>query len=417
MRLGSVSLILAALTSISAQAASQVIFGLHREYGVAVDGEVDELQLRVYSPDLHVRPTYTISAHPTSVYRPRSQAAFESARLRSLRDAQDEKVLWDERKVLGPDITDRHTLAQLARMTGNAYSMPGWKNWYDIDPEWNNSFPIGWDPDSPGFRGHVFLSSDESIAILSIKGTTINGPTSKLDKFNDNLLFSCCCARVDISWVFSTVCGCYRCGWRCDESCLSEAVAQDSLFYSVGINLINNLTSMYPDSDIWLVGHSLGGALASLLGITFGFPAVAFESPGERLAANRLHLPLPTADSVVPWHAPVTHVYHTADPIPQGACTGPLSPCAQAGYALETRCHLGGSVVFDSVNKLGWGVDIRSHPIREVVRMLEIEGVDWAENGEVPAREKEEGCIDCYKWEFGDFDRLGDTSLPGSRCK
>ena len=35
-------------------------------------------------------------------------------------------------------------------------------------------------------------------------------------------------------------------------------------------------------------------ALASLLGTTFGLPAVAFEAPGERLAAERLHLPLPS---------------------------------------------------------------------------------------------------------------------------
>ena len=59
---------------------------------------------------------------------------------------------------------------------------------------------------------------------------------------------------------------------------------------------MTNLTALYPDATIWLVGHSLGGALASLLGTTFGLPAVAFEAPGERLAAMRLHLPLPPAD-------------------------------------------------------------------------------------------------------------------------
>lgn len=46
---------------------------------------------------------------------------------------------------------------------------------------------------------------------------------------------------------------------------------------------------------MWIIGHSLGGALASLLGATFGAPVVTFESPGERLAARRLHLPSPVS--------------------------------------------------------------------------------------------------------------------------
>lgn len=48
------------------------------------------------------------------------------------------------------------------------------------------SFPFGWE-ESDGFRGHVFLSSDNYTVVLAIKGTTLQGPTSKLDKFNDNL--------------------------------------------------------------------------------------------------------------------------------------------------------------------------------------------------------------------------------------
>ncbi len=50
---------------------------------------------------------------------------------------------------------------------------------------------------------------------------------------------------------------------------------------------------MYPEANIWLIGHSLGGSLASLLGTTFGAPVVAFEAPSERMAARRLHLPSP----------------------------------------------------------------------------------------------------------------------------
>ncbi|KAG6832077.1 hypothetical protein H0H92_005499 [Tricholoma furcatifolium] len=170
-------------------------------------------------------------------------------------------------------------------------------------------------------------------------------------------------------------------------------------------NLIDDLRHMYPSANIWLVGHSLGGALASLLGATYGLPAVAFESPGERLAAHRLHLPLPPLQnsSTIPPVA-VTHVYHTADPIPQGVCTGIGSLCAQAGFALETRCHLGKSIVFDTVGKLGWRVDVRTHIIRDVItRLLDLENVDWEDGRDVPIAREEKDCVDCYKWEFGHF--------------
>lgn len=35
------------------------------------------------------------------------------------------------------------------------------------------SFPFGWEDDEDGFRGHLFVSEDESIVVLSIKGTTL----------------------------------------------------------------------------------------------------------------------------------------------------------------------------------------------------------------------------------------------------
>ena len=62
------------------------------------------------------------------------------------------------------------------------------------------------------------------------------------------------------------------------------------MHYFVHMNLIRVSS---PQSNIWVIGHSLGGALASLVGITFGLPVVTFEAPGERMAATRLHLPSP----------------------------------------------------------------------------------------------------------------------------
>lgn len=64
---------------------------------------------------------------------------------------------------------------------------------------------------------------------------------------------------------------------------------------------------MYPDANIWVIGHSLGGSLASLVGLTFGAPVVAFEAPAEMMAARRLHLPSP------PSTQHITHVFNTAD--------------------------------------------------------------------------------------------------------
>ena len=147
------------------------------------------------------------------------------------------------------------------------------------------------------------------------------------------------------------------------------------------------------------MGHSLGGSLASLLGSTFGLPAVAFEAPGERMAAHRLHLPLPPSPSRVGLpHVPITHIYHNADPIPQGTCTGITSLCAQAGYALETRCHLGQTIVYDTVTKLGWHSDVRRHPIKELVlNVLDLEGPwpDGQDGGEreVPTPREEVDCV------------------------
>ncbi|KAL1947152.1 hypothetical protein VTO73DRAFT_14113 [Trametes versicolor] len=290
-------------------------------------------------------------------------------------------------------------------MANNAYTEPKQKDWYDIGPNWNNSYPFGWEPDADGFRGHIFATPDNSTVIIAVKGTSLvwpiggGGPTQRKDKYNDNLLFSCCCARVGPTW--STVCDCYEGGYKCDQGCLEKSLAEDSLFYSIGVNLYNNVTYMYPNSNIWFIGHSLGGSLASLVGVTFGNPVVAFEAPAERLAAFRLHLPSP------PSTQHVTHVYNTGDPIPMGTCTGVSSSCAIAGLALETRCHLGRVIRYDAVSKLGWSANVVHHGIQALIDgILSKEDLDWGEEGaprSVPAFSSEEDCVDCFNWEFGNY--------------
>ena len=97
--------------------------------------------------------------------------------------------------------------------------------------------PVGWEPDDDGFRGYVFATEDNSTVVLTIKGTSIpvvgGGPTIEKDKLNDNLLFSCCCARVSRTWT--PVCDCYRGSQKCDEQCVEDALIDESLFYPTGV--------------------------------------------------------------------------------------------------------------------------------------------------------------------------------------
>ncbi|KAF4597097.1 hypothetical protein EYR40_007547 [Pleurotus pulmonarius] len=299
-------------------------------------------------------------------------------------------------------------------MTSNAYTNPNATDWYPLDrfPD-NNTLPFGWEPDADGFRGHVFVSEDNSTVVVSVKGTSAGwmvgggGPTVAKDKLNDNLLFSCCCAKVGPTW--SPVCGCHQGGYKCGQTCLERSLADDSLFYSVGINLYNNVTYMYPNANIWMIGHSLGGSLASLIGNTFGAPVVTFEAPPEKLAATRLHLPTP------PSAQHITHVFHTADPIAMGTCNGVRSLCAIGGYAMESKCHMGTIVKYDTITDLGWSADSRTHGILVIIERLL--GTDWwrekhgdasegetsdgrAKDREVPAPTLDEDCVDCFDWEF-----------------
>ncbi|KAF5359927.1 hypothetical protein D9758_013984 [Tetrapyrgos nigripes] len=372
---------------------------------------------------------YELQTSPLLTYRPPSYASIAAqARSRSRgsfsfhgEDDFDPSSFWLPETIPAPNVSDRYTLLTLAKMTQNTYFSPptsggSSSDWYDLGPQWNpnSTFSYGWEPDDDGFRGHVFVSSTNitspgpdgqtypsspELVVLTIKGTSVpwigGGPTMKRDKLNDNLLFSCCCARVGPTW--STVCPCYdgfnktEGSFVCRQGCVEQALMEESLFYSVGVNLYNNLTLLYPHSTIWVTGHSLGGSLASLLGQTFGAPVVAFDAPGERMASRRLHLP------EIPWGGEEEDMPRSRAksrlsegmkgkrsrlsgnvPIPLGQCTGVTSTCASAGYALESRCHVGRKIVYDTVSKLGWSSNVQNHPVRVVIdNILAKNDTDW----------------------------------------
>lgn len=361
------------------------------DHGMPFD--LPELRLRTKTQPLWRLADSTpqgVSAH-VDIKRARSRG-----RVSVLETQHPDWDQWTMHDALVPDVSDKDTVLSLAAMAANAYvDLPFTGDWTNVSDPWSEQLGLGWMGD--GLRGHIFANNDESVVVISIKGTSAaifdsGGDTVARDKFNDNMLFSCCCAR--ISYLWNTVCDCYTGNsYTCDEVCLEDQLWHKDRYYRGALDIYSNVTHMYPDAQVWVVGHSLGGAMAALLGRTYGLPTVAFEAPGEKLASSRLHLPSPPGIPI--WNDHIWHFGHTADPVFMGVCNGPGSACWIGGYAMETSCHTGLQCVYDVVKDLGWHVSMVNHRIHVV-----IDDVISKYNDTPPCVLPDESCVDCYNWDF-----------------
>ncbi|KAI9895011.1 MAG: putative lipase atg15 [Vezdaea aestivalis] len=307
---------------------------------------------------------------------------------------------WTIDEVPGPDPTDKETVLAFANIAADAYIQePRTGNWEDPGHGFNNSQEFGWHSDH--LRGHVFADATNSTIIMGIKGTTPavfdGAETTTNDKENDNLFFGCCCGGGG-QWLWRVVCDCYTTTYTCNQTCLVKELRAENRYYRTVLDLYSNVTELYPDSTIWLAGHSLGGAVSSLLSLTYGLPVFTFEAPGEALAAARLKLPAPPgSDPNLPQTWDFTGGHHfgqTADPVYMGACNGATSACSLGGYSMETTCHTGTECVYDTVRDKGWRVGIGSHSIRTVIDTV------MKVYDKVPECVTNPECVDCALWKF-----------------
>lgn len=70
------------------------------------------------------------------IARPKSNTAYQIAR-----KARTNDIEWNEDEVVMPDVEHRETLHEMAKITGDAYALPGSKSWYEVDGRWNSVRP------------------------------------------------------------------------------------------------------------------------------------------------------------------------------------------------------------------------------------------------------------------------------------
>ncbi|KAI8939132.1 hypothetical protein NX059_004966 [Plenodomus lindquistii] len=305
--------------------------------------------------------------------------------------------MWIAEDIPGPDVEDKETIINFANMSENAYKT-GTEDagWMDVDENYNTSLPFGWD--DSGIRGHVFSDDTNSTIILAVKGTTVamfegNG-TSAHDKENDNLFGSCCCGQGG-TYLWRRVCDCQTGTYSCDDQCVRNEMRKPSRYYQATVELYEEVMKLYPNANVITTGHSLGGVLASLIGLQHGVPAITFEAYPQALAAKRLGLP--AAGDVAPLRKNTGgfHFGHTADPVYMGTCNGASSFCSIGGYAFETLCHTGRRCAYDVVKDWGWRQSTSTHSLRYA-----IDNVYQKYEEAAKCVDEDVGCVDCILWKY-----------------
>ena len=203
------------------------------------------------------------------------------------------------------------------------------------------------------------------------------------DKVNDNLYFSCC--------FYKHIESCKECMYK-DENTCCKACYKSSAKYSYNyMNIADNIVSKikeyvdFENSLVIFTGHSLGGTLASMMGLTYNKTAVAFESPGDKHYIDLVGLGDIHSDKIY-------HFGHDADPLFIGNCG---MTCSSLGYYVNTKCHVGNTCSFRSKEKLGYGESILKHRIDYIINNII---PHW--ETDFPECVKVEDCVDCEDWTY-----------------
>ncbi|OCT51254.1 hypothetical protein CLCR_09065 [Cladophialophora carrionii] len=134
------------------------------------------------APRAHARPddvysALSIQVRPLEISQSRPSAAplsLERLNVHAHGDIQAANAsdVWETVIVPGPDLRDKATVVNLAKMCSDAYVFaPSQPDWLNTTLGFNHSYSFGWKGD--GLRGHVFTDKPNETVIVAFKGTTV----------------------------------------------------------------------------------------------------------------------------------------------------------------------------------------------------------------------------------------------------
>jgi lipase ATG15 len=202
----------------------------------------------------------------------------------------------------------------LAAMSFNTYnpitsSVPNTCTTKWIDVSLNNVRDISIMNDS--LRAYLFSNENYTENVIAIKGTTMYWglvyaenktetddqhiySSAYNDKYNDNLFFSCCYHKQSSLFEACDKCDQTKNDKVCCKDCYNDTMTFELNYFTIGINIVENVKQTIDFNNenvsITFTGHSLGGAVASYLGLYYDKVAVAFEAPGDKHYADLIGL-------------------------------------------------------------------------------------------------------------------------------
>jgi lipase ATG15 len=280
----------------------------------------------------------------------------------------------------------------LAIMSNNVYTYINHSNWIHLE----NYTVIDITNDINTVKSFHFNNKDTGVNVISFKGTTTliglrenentlenTFSSTYMDKFNDNLYFSCCFYKQ--SNLFNqSHCNYYINNENiCSKSCYKNSIEFSLNYINIAKDIIEKIKDNIDFENVIFTGHSLGGTIATIMGILYNKTSISFESPGDKHYIDLIGLKA---------HSGTYHFGHDADPIFLGNCG---NTCWTFGYNIYTKCHSGYTCTYNAKEKLGYSESILNHRIDYIIKNI----IPHWEN-DFPECVQNTNCSDCESWSY-----------------